>query len=305
LLGLWINLALGIVKLVGGLIANSFALLSDAVNSLGDSVASIVVLAALAFAQRPADKDHPYGHARAEAVAGSSVALLIILSALWIGWEALWRLSVSHDPPPLWTLWIAGANVIIKEALYRYKVRVGRRTKSSAIIANAWDHRSDALCSLAVLVGLLTMRVGGPGFAAADAIAALVVVAAIIWSGVALFARSVHELMDVQADRDLRNDVQVFAGRVEGVRLVETLRLRKSGLEYFADIHIEVDAALTVAEGHHIGHRVKDAMLHEFPAIRDVLVHIEPYPHPRADHVRPDGESNGDGSGGAPQADST
>ena len=152
------------------------------------------------------------------------------------------------------------------------------------IIANAWDHRCDAFSSLAVFVGLSIVRVGGPGFIAADEIAALVVILAILWSGVLLFANSVHELMDVQADGELRGDVQAFAEQVAGVRFVETLRLRKSGLEYFADIHIEVDADLTVAQGHEIGHRVKDALLQEFPAVRDVLVHLEPYPHSNAGH---------------------
>ncbi|MBN1851366.1 MAG: cation transporter [Pirellulales bacterium] len=282
LLGLVINLALGIIKSVGGLIANSYALLSDAINSLGDCFASVVVLVALAYAQRPADKDHPYGHARAEAVASSSVALLIIVSALWLGWNVLWRTPVQHEVPPLWTLWIAGGNVIIKEALYRYKVRIGRRIKSSAIIANAWDHRSDALCSLAVLVGLLVVRLGGPRFVAADEIAALVVVIAIVWSGVTLFGKSLYELMDVEADSELRDAVRSAAEQVDGVRAVETLRLRKSGLEYFADIHIEVDATLTVAHGHSIGHRVKDTLLEKFPSMMDVLVHLEPYAPPNA-----------------------
>ena len=173
-LGLIANVILGIVKLASGIVGGSFALIADAVNSIGDSLSSVVVVFALIVAQRPADREHPYGHTRAEAIAASNVALLIIISALFIGWEAVRRLSSPHDLPPIWTLWIAGANVIIKESLYRYKVRVGQRTRSSAIVANAWDHRSDAFCSLAVLVGLLIVRVGGPSFIAADEIAALV-----------------------------------------------------------------------------------------------------------------------------------
>ncbi len=161
LLGLVVNSALGVVKLIGGLVGNSFALLSDAVNSLGDSLTSVVVVYALRVAQRPPDNEHPYGHTRAEAIAATNVAVVIILSALMIGWEAIQRLSTSHEAPPVWTLWIAGANVIIKEALYQYKVRVGRRVRSAAVMANAWDHRSDALCSLAVLTGLAIVRWGG------------------------------------------------------------------------------------------------------------------------------------------------
>ena len=115
ILGLVINVVLGAVKLVGGLISGSFALISDAVNSIGDSLTSIVVVAALIVAQRPPDPEHPYGHTRAEAIASSNVALLIILSALYVGWEAIRRFSLQHAAPPVWTLWIAAANVVIKE----------------------------------------------------------------------------------------------------------------------------------------------------------------------------------------------
>lgn len=283
LLGLVINLLLGIVKLFGGIFGNSFALLSDAINSLGDSLTSVVVLFALRFAQRPADHEHPYGHTRAEAIAASNLALLIILSAVWVGWEAVSRMGVTHELPPWWTLWIAGANVLIKESLYRYKVRVGRRTGSAAIVANAWDHRSDALCSLAVLIGLAAVRWSGPRHIWADELAALVVVAAIVYSGVQLFRSSASELMDLQADDEFVLRLRTAAEQVPGVRAVEKLRVRKTGLEYLADMHLEVDAHLTVAEGHRIGHAVKDQLIRQFRALRDVLIHLEPHPHVNGD----------------------
>jgi len=277
--GLFVNLSLGIVKLVGGIVGNSFALIADAVNSIGDVVTTLVVLFALDVAQRPADVEHPYGHTRAEGIAASNVAILIILSALLVGWEAIQRIHVAHPIPPAWTLWIAGANVLIKEGLYRYNVGIGKRTGSSAIIANAWDHRSDAFCSLAVLIGLSVIRIGGPQYIWADEVASLVVVVAILWSGVHLFRSSASELMDVQADSEFVAQIREVALSVPGVEDVETLWVRKSGLEFFADIHIEVDQHLTVAAGHRIGHQVKDRLLEEFPNLRDALVHLEPYPH--------------------------
>jgi cation diffusion facilitator family transporter len=279
LLGLVVNLALGLVKLVGGLLGHSFALISDAVNSLGDCVTSAVVLYALHVAQRPADAEHPYGHTRAEAIAGSNVALLIIVSAGVVGWQAMMRIMQAHPLPPPWTLWIAGANVLLKEGLYRYKVRVGRRTGSSAVIANAWDHRNDAFCSLAVLVGLAAVRWGGLTLIWADEAAALVVVSVIIWSGARLFRNSASELMDVQADKALVREIEETASDVPGVLGVETLWVRKSGLQYFADIHIEVDPEISVEEGHRIGHVVKDRLMEHFASLRDVLVHLEPHPH--------------------------
>ncbi len=276
-LGLAVNLALGTVKLVGGVLGNSFALISDAVNSLGDSLASVAVIGALWYAQQPADEEHPYGHTRAEAVAASNVALLIMLSALFVGWKAVTRLTVQDAVPPAWTLWIAAANVLIKEGLYRYNLGVGRQAGSSAIIANAWDHRSDALCSLAVLIGLGTVRWAGPDYAWADQAAALVVVAAILGSGITLFRSSLSELLDPQAHSELVQRIRKQAAAVRGVQAVEKLWVRKTGLEYLVDIHIEVDGKLTVEEGHDIGHAVKENLLAHFASLRDVLVHLEPH----------------------------
>lgn len=275
-LGLLANLALGLLKVVAGSVGSSFALVSDAVNSLGDVFASAVVLFALRVARRPPDEEHPYGHTRAEAIAGSNVAVLIALSAALVGWHAIRQLGAPHDVPPAWTLWIAAVNVPLKEGLYRYKVRVGNRTGSSALIANAWDHRSDALSALAVLIGLSAVRWGGSAWAGADSGAALVVAAAIAFSSVQLFRKSASELMDPQAEADLVQRVERCAQAVGDVEAVEKLWVRKSGLEHFVDIHIQVDETLTVAEGHRIGHRVKERLLADFPSLRDVLVHLEP-----------------------------
>lgn len=278
-IGLVANFGLGVVKLVGGLVGHSFALVSDAVNSLGDTFTSIVVLFALKVAQKPPDDEHPYGHTRAEAIAGTNVALLVIGSALAVGWEALQRIGQPNATPHQWTLWIAGANAVIKEGLYQYKRGVAARTGSRAMIAHAWDHRSDALCSVAVLIGLIAVRFGGEHFAWADSAAALVVVLAILISAGMVFRKSASELMDSQASPELVEKVRSVASSVGGVTGVEKLWVRKSGLEFFVDIHIEVPATMTVAEGHAIGHDVKRELKSQIPTLRDVLVHLEPCPH--------------------------
>lgn len=281
LLGLVVNLALGVTKLVGGILGNSFALISDAVNSFGDTLTSIVVLFGLQVAQRPPDSEHPYGHTRAEAVASLSVALLIAFSAVLVGWQAIVRLTILHGIPSAWTLWIAGGNVLLKETLYRINFRIGRLTGSQAVVANAWDHRSDALCSLAVLIGIALVHWGGERWHWADEGAALVVVVAILWAACRLFHTSASQLMDRQADPALVDAIRRVAGEVPGVRGVETLWVRRSGLEFFADIHIEVDPAISVSEGHHISHVVKARLVDQFTSLRDVLVHLEPHPHTR------------------------
>lgn len=278
-IGLLFNLGLGLVKLVGGVLGNSLALISDAVNSLGDVLTSLVVYAGLRVAQRPADEEHPYGHTRAEVIAASNVALILILSALAVAWEAIRHFHVEHTIPPAWTLWIAGGTSVIKEALYRYQIHVARITGSMALVANAWDHRADALCSLAVLLGLGLVRWGGDAFIWADEAAALCVVAAILWTALQLFLQSTSELMDIQAEPDMVEQMRKAAMGVDGVVDVETLRVRKSGLEYFADIHVEVASDMNVADGHRIGHDVKDQLQQRFSTLRDVLVHLEPHPN--------------------------
>ncbi len=275
-LGLVINASLATVKLLAGWYANSFALIADAVNSAGDALSSVVVVVALWYAQRPADDEHPYGHSRAESVAASNVAVLILVSAFLIAIEAVQRWTVQHDAPPAWTLWVAGLNVVIKEALYHYKRRVGRRTGSSVLAAAAWDHRADALCSLAVLMGLSVVIVGGPAWRFADDLAAIVVAVGIIIAGSKLLAESLRKSLDPQADAKLLIAARAIAHSVPHVVGIESLRIRKSGLEHFADIHVQVDPTMPVIDAHRVGHRVKDALLEAFPTLRDCLVHIEP-----------------------------
>lgn len=277
LVGLFVNLILGVVKLLAGLIGGSFALISDSVNSLGDTLSSVVTLAALWYAQMPADEEHPYGHTRVEAVAGAYVAVLIVITAIYVGGEAIMRFGNEILAPPVWTLWIAGANVLIKESLYWYNRAIGLRTGSIAIAASAWDHRSDALCSLAVLIGLALVRWAGPSFAWADSAAAMIVVAAILWSGSRLLIQSTGELLDPQADATLVEQIRTVAESVDGVRAVETLWARKTGIEYFVDIHIQVDSQMSVEAGHRIGHEVKHQLVSRFDRVKDVLVHLEPY----------------------------
>ncbi len=267
------TLSLGAAKLAGGLLGNSVALISDAVHSLGDAVASASVLGALRWAQQPADREHPYGHTRAEAVAGSNVALLLILSALAVGYEALHTLNEPSPPPALFTLVIAGVSVVVNEGLYHYSSRTARRTGSRALLAAAWDQRLDAFGSLAVLVGLALARWG---WHAADHLAAVVVALVILWAGVSLFWGSLQELMDRQADPELLAEVRKEALAVPGVLGVEKLFVRKTGLEYLVDIHVEVDSGLTVRAGHAIGHAVKDRLVSRIVTVKDVLVHIEP-----------------------------
>lgn len=276
--GVGLSLGLAVLKLAGGWFGHSIALLSDGVHSIGDALTAAAVWGSLLWAQRPADREHPYGHTRAEAVAGSNVALLLVLSGLGIAWESLSNLGAPSEPPELYTLGIAFVSILVKEALFRYEDRVAKTTGSSAVRAAAWDHRLDAFGSLAVLIGLAVSYCGGPAFHIADHVAALAVAVVVLWAGGSLLWDSVQELMDRQADPEVLDEVRSEALGVAGVRGVEKVLVRKTGLEYLVDIHVEVDPEASVREGHAIGHAVKDRLITRMVPIKDVLVHIEPSP---------------------------
>jgi cation diffusion facilitator family transporter len=274
--GLAVNLTLGLVKLLGGLYGHSFALLTDGAHSLVDAVISGSLVAALIYAERPADREHPYGHTRVEALVGAGVALILVFLALALVWEGWSTRNRSHPAPESFTLIVAAFGALCQEALSRYAIKTARRTGSGALLATAWDYRLDVFGSLLVLIGVALTKWGGPGWHLADRIAAGLVAILIIWVGCRLFWENVQDLMDRQADPAMLHDVRLEALSVPGVRGVEKLRIRKAGLEYLVDIHVEVDPEQTVREGHDIAHAVKDRVITRVDPIRDVLVHIEP-----------------------------
>ena len=276
--GIMVSLGLGLAKLLGGLFGHSLALVSDAAHSLVDAAMSAALLGALLVAQRPADREHPYGHARFEAVAGSGVALLLIALALGIAREALSTLGAVRAMPAAYTLAIAMGGAVVQEALYRQTRRIARETGSAALLAAAWDYRLDALGSIAVVAGVGLARWGGPAWHWADHAAALLVASGVLWVGLTLLWGNIQDLMDRQAAPELLDAIREQAMAVEGVRGVETLRVRKVGLEYLVDIHVEVDPDDSVRHGHAIAHAVKDRVINRLVPIRDVLVHVEPSP---------------------------
>ncbi|WP_164102889.1 cation diffusion facilitator family transporter [Candidatus Laterigemmans baculatus] len=277
--GLAANVLLLVAKLAGGLFTGSAALLADAVNSLGDVASSLVVRGGLWVAQREEDEDHPYGHTKAESIAGLSVALLVTFSAVVLAVETLRQFTLHVAPPRSSAIWIAAACAVTKESLYHYTRRAAARLGSSALAAAAWDHRSDALSSAAIALALFVGYRLGPQGWAVDPLAALVMCLLLVYVGLKIYSRTAAELMDQQADATTVAAIETAAKGPREVCGVEKLRVRKSGLEFFVEIHVEVDGHLTVDEGHRVGHEVKDAVLRQFPRVRDVHVHIEPF-HP-------------------------
>jgi cation diffusion facilitator family transporter len=265
-----------VVKAIAGVFGHSLALLSDAVHSLVDAAAAGALSAALLVAEQPADREHPYGHGRAEALAGAGVALVLLLLAAGIAWEAV-TVHRRHPPPETYTLSIAIGCALAQEAMYLYSSRVARRTGSGALMATAWDYRLDALGALAVVVGVALAKWGGPWWQWADHAAALVVAAIVFWVGGGLLRENVDSLMDRQESPERLDAARRAAAAAPGVKAIEKIRMRKVGLESLVDIHVEVEPGLTVEEGHAIAHAVKDRLISQVPAVRDVLVHIEPH----------------------------
>lgn len=275
-LGLGVNVLLVVLKLSGGLLTGSAALIADAINSVGDVASSLTVHGALWVAQQDEDDDHPYGHTKAESIGALSIAILIAFSAAVLAMENLRNLRGDLSVPPLLAAIIAALCAVLKEAIYWETRRVSKRIDSRSLQAAAWDHRSDAICSAAIACALFTAPYLGPAGAYADPLAAILVCGLLVVVGVRLFRQTAFELMDQQADAELTWAIRQRAELIAEVSRIEKLRVRKSGLEFFVDIHVEVDGTLSVNEGHRIGHLVKDELLHAFPRVRDVLVHVEP-----------------------------
>ncbi len=275
--GLGVNLVLMVIKLVGGILTGSSALIADAVNSVGDVASALAVRGALSVAQREEDDNHPYGHTKAESIAGLAVALLVAFSATLLAVETIRRFQSELYLPGILAGILATVCAVVKEAVYQYTRRVANDLNSSALHAVAWDHRSDALGSAVVAVSLLVAPYAGPLGPYLDPAAALGVCLLLVFSGVSIFRSTAMELMDQQADDEMVAKVRRVAGDVAGVVDVEKLRVRKSGLEYFIEIHVQVIGEMTVDEGHRIGHQVKDELLTLMPRVRDVHVHVEPY----------------------------
>jgi cation diffusion facilitator family transporter len=275
--GLAVTLSLGIAKLLGGWFGNSLALLSDSLHSFGDALSSLSIVIALAWSQRPADQEHPYGHARIETIAAWNVALLLIGSAIWVGIEALRTWSEPAPRPDWYTLLIAGAGIVGNEIISRYSARVAERSGSKAVKAAAWDQRLDVFGSLVVLLSLAISIWAGPNWHFVDHLAALIVAVTILFAGGNIFWGSLQDLMDRQAAPEMLAQIREVALQVPGVKGIEKLLVRRLGLEHFVDIHVEVPPDITVHAGHEIGHDVKDRLVSQFVTIKDVLVHIEPF----------------------------
>lgn len=278
--GLAASVLLAAVKFAAGVFGHSSALVADAVESLADTVGSIVVWQGLRVANRPADAEHPYGYGKAEAVAAFCVGALLLVAAAIIVWRAFDEMLTPHHAPAPWTLIVLVGCVAVKEGLFRFVLRGANMFESDAARADAWHHRSDAITSAAAFVGV-SIAIWGPGLfdaprlVLADEAAAMIASGIILFTGIRLIRPSLRELLDAAAP-DLAEQVRATASQVDGVRLVEKVHVRKSGRGHHVDMHLHVAPEMAVTTAHALSGKVKSVVRERHPSIRHVLIHIEP-----------------------------
>jgi cation diffusion facilitator family transporter len=274
-IGLWVNVLLTAFKLFAGIVGHSKAMIADALHSASDVLATAIVAVGLRIAKKPADEDHPYGHGNADTIASFMVALLLLLTGLYLGYSALHVFIHKHlTIPSSIALYAAITSIIVKEAMYQYTIRVGRRINSQAIIANAWDHRSDAFSSIPATIGIFIARVWNlPIF---DPIAGLIIAILIFRISLHLLHASVDIIMDETPDQKTIKEITDTASKVDGVVSVHEIKVHQHGPDITVDIKIEVNGLMSVNEGHSIAGKVKAELMKSIQRVTDVMVHVNP-----------------------------
>ena len=263
-------------KITTGLVGNSYVLIADGVESALDVAGSFVIWGGLKVAARPPDATHPYGHGKAEPLAAIVVALGVLAAALGIAVQSVREIFLPHHAPAPFTLVVLIVVIVVKELLYRYVMRMGRDVESTAVQTDAWHHRTDAMTSIAAFVGISIALIGGEKWQSADDWAALFACALIGTNGSRLLAPALREIMDTAPRQEIISSIARAAGAVPGVLNVEKCLVRKMGLNFYVDLHIGVDANISVRDGHQIAHAVKAAIKETNARIADALVHVEP-----------------------------
>ncbi len=270
------NICLAIIKGIAGFFGNSYALIADAIESITDIFASCLVLFGQKYANRPADKNHPYGHGRVEPLITFLVVGFLITSATIIAYESIKNIGRPHDLPKTWTLFVLFPLIVWKELSFRLVMKKAKETNSSSLKADAWHHRSDAITSVAAFIGISIALFFGKGYETADDWAALFASGFILYNSYLIFRPALGEIMDEHLYDDLVEDIRKVALTVDGIVDTEKCFIRKAGMKYHIDLHAIVDAEISVKQGHEIAHNLKDTLRNEIPQLGHVLIHIEP-----------------------------
>lgn len=275
--GLIVNFILSGFKFAVGIWGSSQAVIADAVHSVSDMATDIAVILGVRFWSAPPDRDHPYGHQRIEAIVTVSIGIALVSVAIGLGYNSLSTIHDGHTQNIGWiAVWGPVISIVCKELLYQWTVHVGRRVKSSAVIANAWHHRSDALSSIPALFAVL-ISVLYPDWSFVDHFGAVVISIFILKVSWDIIVPALQELSDTGASLKTQNQIKEIALNVAGVKDAHAIRSRKLGARLHVDLHILVDPNLTVRVGHAISENVKQQLINFVSEVVDVVVHLEPF----------------------------
>jgi len=276
-LGIVVNIVLTLMKLVGGIVGHSYALVADAAESAFDLFGSLAVWTGVRIADRDATDEYPFGFGKAEALASAGVAVLLLIAGVGIAVASVHEILTPHHSPAPWTLGILAIVIVIKQYMASRVQRIARAAGSTALAADAQHHRSDAITSLAAFGGISIALAGGDGWESADDWAALVAAGIIAWNGMGLLRSAVSDLMDRLAEPGVVATIRTAATSVADVRAVEKLAVRRAGRGYWVDIHVEADPDMTLNAAHIVSGKVKGAIRAATPTVLGVLVHMEPH----------------------------
>ena len=270
------NILLTILKLVAGILAHSGAMISDAVHSASDVVSSFIVIIGVRLAGRAPDDDHPYGHERFECVAAMILGVILFVAGAEIGISAIRTISRGTDQitvPGILALIAAIISIVGKEAMFWYTYRAAKQIRSTALKAEAWHHRSDALSSIGALIGIGGARMGLPIL---EPIASIVICLFIFKVAIDVFHNAIDQMVDHCCDDETEEKLRACAARQEGVKGIDVLHTRMFGARVYVDIEIRVDGEMRLTDAHRIAENVHDALENEFPEIKHVMVHVNP-----------------------------
>jgi len=275
-LSLAANVVLLVLKIAGGVFGHSKALIADSLNSFLDLIANSAILFGLNLAKRPADADHQYGHGNADVIAASFVAIIIFATGIFIGYDSIEVIIHGrYRVPNSFATGVAVFTIVLKSGLYRYTKKIGLRSKSPAVLANAQDHKSDVYASSGALFGIVVAQLGYPVL---DPVGGIWVSIFILRNAVNLIRDNIHTLMSGAPDWGTVERVRNTAMEIRDVKGIVATRMRTLGARHIVDIEIFVDKNLSVLRGHDIAERVRQLLLSRYDDIIEVMVHVEPSP---------------------------
>lgn len=273
-----VNIILSILKFIAGVVANSGAMISDAIHSASDVFSTFIVMIGVKLSAKKEDEDHPYGHERLECVAAIILAVMLFLTGLFIGYESLQKImyAANEDLPTPGTLAVAAAvvSIITKEAMFWYTRHYAKMINSDALMADAWHHHSDALSSVGAFIGIVGARMGLPVL---DPVAGLFICLFIVKAAFDIFKDAVEKMVDHNADEEFENALREKILSYAEVHSIDLMKTREFGNRVYIELEISVDGQLSLIDAHEIAEKIHDDIEENFSQVKHVMIHLNPF----------------------------